>query len=121
MPRVVSLDIGTYAVRAVELTVGGGEPVLERFAQVVLPPGAVEHGEVMDAAAVATSVRRLWSEGGLRSKRVVVGVANQRVIVRQAEFPVMSEEDFRAALQFEAQELIPMPVDEATLDFQILE
>jgi type IV pilus assembly protein PilM len=121
MPRVVSLDIGSYAVRAVELTVGGGEPVLERFAQVVLPPGAVQHGEVMDAAAVATAVRRLWSEGGLRGKRVVVGVANQRVIVRQAEFPVMSEEDFRAALQFEAQELIPMPVEEATLDFQILE
>ncbi len=121
MPRVVSLDIGSYAVRAVELTVGGGEPVLERFAQVVLPPGAVVHGEVMDAAAVATSVRRLWSEGGLRGKRVVVGVANQRVIVRQAEFPVMSEEDFQSALQFEAQELIPMPVEEATLDFQILE
>ncbi len=120
MPRVVSLDIGSYAVRAVELTVGGGEPVLERFAQVVLPPGAVRHGEVMDAAAVATSVRRLWSEGGLRGKRVVVGVANQRVIVRQAEFPVMSEQDFQAALQFEAQELIPIPVEEATLDFQIV-
>ena len=121
MARVVSLDIGTYAVRAVELTVGGGEPVLERFAQVVLPPGAVERGEVVDAAAVATAVRRLWSEGGLRGRRVVIGVANQRVIVRQADFPAMSEEDFQAALQFEAQELIPIPVEEAVLDFQIVE
>ncbi|MDQ3575170.1 MAG: type IV pilus assembly protein PilM [Actinomycetota bacterium] len=120
MARVVALDIGSYAVRAVELTVGGGQPVLERFAQVVLPPRAVDHGEVVDAPAVATAVRRLWSEGGLRGRRVVVGVANQRVIVRLAEFPVMSEEDFRAALQFEAQELIPIPVEEATLDFQIL-
>ncbi|MDP8991547.1 MAG: type IV pilus assembly protein PilM [Actinomycetota bacterium] len=121
MARVVSLDIGTYAVRAVELTVGGGEPVLERFAQVVLPPGAVDRGEVVDAAAVATAVRRLWSEGGLRGRRVVIGVANQRVIVRQADFPAMSEEDFQAALQFEAQELIPIPVEEAVLDFQIVE
>lgn len=121
MARVVGLDIGSYAVRAVELSVGGNEPVLERFAQVVLPPGAVDHGEVIDAAAVAGAVRRLWGEGGLRGRRVVIGVANQRVIVRQADFPVMSEEDFRAALQFEAQELIPIPVEEATLDFQILE
>ena len=120
MPRVVALDIGSYAVRAVELTVGGGEPVLERFAQVVLPPGVVDHGEVVEPAAVATAVRRLWTEGGLRGRRVVVGVANQRVIVRQAEFPVMSEEELRSALQFEAQELIPIPIEDAILDFQVV-
>jgi type IV pilus assembly protein PilM len=118
--RVVGLDIGTYAVRAVELQVGG-QPTLLRFAQVTLPPGAVRDGEVADVGAVATAIRRLWSEGGFKTKRVVLGVANQRVIVRQAELPQMSESDLRAALQFEAQELIPIPVEDAILDAQILE
>ena len=118
--RVVGLDIGTYAVRAVELQVGG-QPTLLRFAQVTLPPGAVRDGEVADVGAVSTAVRRLWSEGGFKTKRVVLGVANQRVIVRQAELPQMSEADLRAALQFEAQELIPIPVEDAILDAQILE
>ncbi len=121
MARVVALDVGSYAVRAVELSMGGGEPVLERFAQVVLPPGAVDRGEVVDAAAVTAAVRRLWSEGGVRGRRVVLGVANQRVIVRQAEFPAMPEEELQAALQFEAQELIPIPVEDAILDFQVLD
>ena len=119
--RVVGLDIGTYAVRAVELSIGGDQPSLERFAQVTLPPGAVRDGEVVDVGSVAAAIRRLWSEGGFRSKKVVVGVANQRVIVRQAELTAMSETDLQSALRFEAQELIPIPVEDAILDFQILD
>lgn len=119
--RVVGLDIGSFAVRAVELSLSGGAATLERFAQVTLPLGAVRDGEVVDAAAVSAAVRRLWSEGGFKSKRVVVGVANQRVIVRLADMPTMSESDLQASLQYEAQELIPIPVDDAILDFQILD
>src|SRR5439155_18719413 len=119
--RVVGLDIGSFGVRAVELTVGGNQPTLQRFAQVALPPGAVRDGEVQDPGAVSSAIRRLWAEGGFRARRVVMGVANQRVIVRQAELPAMTEEDLRAALQFEAQELIPIPVEDAILDFQIIE
>ncbi|HZQ26257.1 MAG TPA: type IV pilus assembly protein PilM [Acidimicrobiales bacterium] len=118
--RSIGLDIGTFAVRAVELQLGG-QPTLVRFAQVTLPPGAVRDGEVQDPGAVAAAIRRLWAEGKFKTKRVVVGVANQRVIVRQADLPAMSEADLRAALRFEAQELIPIPVEDAILDSQILE
>ena len=119
--RVVGLDLGSYAVRAVELSLGNGQPTLERFAQVTLPPGAIRDGEVVDAGAVSATIRRLWTDGGFRAKRVVVGVANQRVIVRLAEMPTMSDADLQASLQYEAQELIPIPVDDAILDFQILD
>src|SRR5687768_9796459 len=118
-PRVIGLDIGTFAVRAAEVDVGGDRPTLLRFGQVTLPPGAVVNGEVEDSEAVGAALRRLWSESGFRAKQVVLGVANQRVIVRQAEVPAMSEDDMRSALRFEAQELIPIPLDEAILDFQI--
>ncbi|HET7488241.1 MAG TPA: type IV pilus assembly protein PilM [Acidimicrobiales bacterium] len=119
--RVVGLDLGSYAVRAVELSLDHGAATLERFAQVTLPPGAVRDGEVVDPAAVSATIRRLWTEGGFRSKKVVIGVANQRVIVRLADLPTMNEEDLQASLQFEAQELIPIPVEDAILDFQILD
>lgn len=119
--RVVGLDIGSFAVRAVELSLGGGQPVLERFAQVTLAPGAVRNGEVVDVGAVGSAIKRLWAQGGFRAKRAVVGVANQRVIVRQAEVPAMTEADLQAALQFEAQDLIPIPIADAILDFQVVE
>jgi type IV pilus assembly protein PilM len=118
---LIGLDIGSFAVRAAEVGHDGGRPTLHRFAQVTLPPGAVSDGEVVDAAVVTAALRRLWSDGGFSSRRVVVGVSSQRVIVRQADVTAMTEPELRSALNFEAQELIPIPVDEAVLDFQVID
>jgi type IV pilus assembly protein PilM len=119
--KVVGLDIGTHAVRAAEVSFGRGLPTLERFGQVALPFGAVSGGEVVDAAAVSSALRRLWKEAGLSSKKVVVGVANQRVVARTAELPAMPDAELRSALKYQVQELIPIPVDDAVLDHQVIE
>ena len=119
--RAVGLDVGTSAVRAVELVLGREQVTLTRFGQVALPPGAVRGGEVLDSPAVATAIRRLWREAGFRARTVVAGVGNQRVVVRQADLPDMSAEDMRSALQFQAGDLIPIPIDEAILDFQVID
>ena len=118
---VIGLDIGTFAVRAVELVPGSGRPVLVRTGQVVLPPGAVVGGEVVDVAAVGAAITRLWEEAGFQGKDVIVGVTGQRVIVRQAELPAMSEEDLRAGLRYHAQDLLPISVDDAQLDVCVLD
>ncbi len=98
----------------------GPSPTLEHFGQVTLPSGAVVDGEVVDVDAVATAVKRLWAEAGFSSRRVVVGVSSQRVIVRQAEIVEMSERELRSSLQFQAADLIPIPVEEAILDFSLI-
>src|SRR3954447_2524054 len=119
--RAVGLDIGTSAVRAVELVLGREQVTLTRFGQVALAPGVVRGGEVLDAPAVAAAIRRLWREAGFRARTVIVGVGNQRTVIRQADLPEMSGEDRRSALQFQATDLIPIPIEDAILDFQVLE
>src|SRR5947207_4810427 len=119
--RAVGLDIGTSAVRAVELVLGREQVSFTRFGQVALPPGVVRAGEVVDPAAVSTAIRRLWREAGFRTRQVITGVGNQRVVARQADLPEMTEQDLRSALVFQAEELIPIPIEEAILDFQVLE
>lgn len=123
MPRrtAIGLDIGTSVVRAVELSYGRNGITLERFGQLVLPSGAVLDGQVVDADAVAGCLRKLWSATGLSHKAVVIGVANQRVIVRQLELPWLTRPELRASLPFQVQDLLPIPVDQAVLDFFPLE
>jgi type IV pilus assembly protein PilM len=118
---LLGLDIGTSAVRAAQVSRKTDPPTLERFATVPLPRGAVAGGEIVDAAAVADAVRELLRRGRLGAKRTAIGVANQKVVVRQVELPAMEEAELRSALQFQAQEHIPIPIEEAILDFQILE
>jgi type IV pilus assembly protein PilM len=119
--RVVGLDIGTSGVRAAELTLSKGGATLERFGQVALPLGAVRDGEVVDPDVVAGAIRQLWSQAKFSTKKVVVGVANQKVVVRQVDLPWLPTAELKKALAFQVQDYIPMPVEQAILDFHPLE
>jgi type IV pilus assembly protein PilM len=116
----IGLDVGSTAVRAAELT-EGSPPSVVRAAQVPLPAGAVENGEVRDVQAVSEALRELWTRGGFKSRKVWMGVGNQRVVVREIALPAMPEKELRQSLGFQVQEFIPMPVDEAVLDYHLIE
>ncbi len=118
--NVAGLDIGTTAVRAAELSVRGGRVVLERLGQVGLPPGAVVDGEVVDPRAVAAAIKTLWRRARLHAKRVILGVANQRVVVRLVEVPWMEPQELRSSIAYQAQEFLPIPLAEAELDYAVL-
>ena len=121
MPKTrIGLDVGSTAVRAAELT-EGSPPTVIRAAQVPLAAGAVENGEVREAEAVSEALRELWTRGGFKSRKVWMGVGNQRVVVREIALPTMPEKELRQSLGFQVQEFIPMPVDEAVLDYHLIE
>lgn len=116
----IGLDIGTTAVRAAELR-GKDPATLVRFAQLTLPPGAMISGEISDVDAIAEVVKDLWRRGGYSSKRVAVSVSNPSVVARQVELPAMDEEELRGALEYKVQDYIPIPVQDALLDFLLLD
>ncbi|WP_407343040.1 type IV pilus assembly protein PilM [Pengzhenrongella phosphoraccumulans] len=119
--QVVGLDIGTMGVRAVELEFAGSHgttpPKLVRYGQVPLPLGAVRDGEVAEPGIVSSALRQLWQENGFGTKQVVIGVGNQRVVVRELDLPWMPMAQIRASLPFQVKELLPMATDEALLDY----
>jgi type IV pilus assembly protein PilM len=116
----VGLDVGTRTVHVAEVASRGG-PAITNFGGVALPDNAVREGEVMDPTAVAQAIRELVGAAKLKNKRVHLGVANQRVVVRQIELPWMPEDELRSSLPFQVQEFIPIPVEEAQLDYHVLE
>lgn len=119
--RLIGLDVGTNAVRVVELE-ATDPPRVTAFGQIALPFDAMREGEVVDGDAVSAAIQRLWRELALRrGAEVRLGVASPRVLVRTIDLPSMPEADLAGALRFQAQELIPIPLDEAVLDFQVIE
>jgi len=115
---VVGIDIGSAALRAVEVSnPGKSRPTLLRYHEVPLPEGAVSSGEVMEPNTVAAALKQLWSAGGFKTRNVVLGVGNQRVLARDLSVPKMSLKRIRESLPFEVQDMLPVPVAEALLDF----
>lgn len=116
--NIVGIDIGTVSIRAVEVSNSGKtRPTLLRYHEVPLPVGSVSRGEVVDAEAVAAAMRQLWSAGRFKSKNVVLGMGNQRVLARELSVPKMPLSRIRETLPFEVQDMLPIPVVEAVLDF----
>lgn len=116
---VAGLDIGAGSVAATELRVNGSVQVAGS-AIAPLPPDAFHEGEVLDADALASSLKSLFSDHKL-SKRVRLGIGNQQVVVRTVRLPAIEDpKEMEAAVRFQAQEQIPMPLDQAVLEYQVV-
>lgn len=121
MPRVIGLDIGSSAVRAVEVLQRGRHTKILRTGRVSLPPGAVEGGQVREPAQVSQALRKLWHDQRFSSKDVRLGVGSGSVLVRQVELDWMPAQDLRKAMRYLVGDLLPVPVDEANIDHVLLE
>jgi len=116
---LVGLDIQPGFVAAVQARVNGSI-VAERAASLALPADSVRDGEVIDEDALSEALRELFGGSGL-SKRVRVGVANQRTVLRTLELPpVTDHKELAAAVNFQAQDQVPMPLNNAVMDFHPL-
>jgi type IV pilus assembly protein PilM len=116
---VVGLDIEAGSVAAAEVRRNGSVEVVAA-GSVPLSAGAFHEGEVTDADGVAEALKALFAEHKL-SKRVRIGVGNQRVVVRTLRLPAIEDpKELDAAVRFQAQEQIPMPLDQAVLEHQVV-
>jgi type IV pilus assembly protein PilM len=116
---LVGLDIQPGFVAAVQARVNGSV-LAERAAALPLAADTVRDGEVTDVEALSEALRELFAGSGL-SKRVRVGVANQRTVLRTLELPpVTDRKELAAAVTFQAQDQVPMPLNNAVLDFHPL-
>ena len=117
---LIGLDIGTDHVRAAQLKSTNAGFLLSAYGRVNMPLGAVVEGEIVDTDAVAGAIRELWKRSGVKGRDVSIGVSNQKVVVRLVDLPFMERAELEGAIQYQAQDYIPIPVDDAILDFHIL-
>lgn len=117
---IVGLDIEPGFLAAAELT-ATGSPTLVRVATGTLRPGLFHDGEVVDVEGLADQLKLFFQEWKL-PKRVRLGIASQRAVVRVLELPAIEKDsELEAAVRFQAQEELPMPIEQAVIDYRVLE
>lgn len=117
---MVGLDIEAGSIAATEIVANGSVQV-GQTGIAPLGPGIAREGEITDSEALAAALKDLFDEHKL-PRSVRVGLANQRVVVRTLRLPRLERpEEVESAIRFQAPEHIPMPLDQAVLDWQVLE
>ncbi|GJM07937.1 MAG: fimbrial assembly protein [Lysobacteraceae bacterium] len=120
-PPLVGVDISSTAVKLLQLSQSGNRYRVEHYAVEPLPPNAVQEKNIVEVEAVGDAVRRAVQRSGTRAKHCAVAVAGSAVITKVISMPAdLSEDDLEGQIQVEANQYIPYPLEEVSLDFEIL-
>ncbi len=118
--RLIGLKIGASQLAAARVANNGSAELLQ-VAREPLVPGIIVGGELRDPDALAEALKDFFAKHGLPKKGVRLGIANNRIGVRTFEIAGIDDQKQLAnAIRFRAQETLPIPIDEAVLDFQVL-
>jgi type IV pilus assembly protein PilM len=119
--KLVGIDIGSHAVKAVLLGQGDDGYILEDFALEIMPRGAVIDREIQDIEAVALVISKIRKKIANSIKECAAAVSGQTVITKTIFMDVnLTEEELANQIEIEADSLIPFPLDEVSLDFETL-
>ncbi len=116
----VGLDVGSHAIKAVELAPAGGKFRVLHASSGETPPGALKEGAVVEPQGLGLAIRQVLGKAGIKPGRVVSAVGGQAVIVRELKLPPMSEDELKQAARFEAERYIPYGVREVNMDFDVI-
>ncbi len=120
-PPLIGVDISSTAVKLLQLGQVGSRYRVEHYAVEPLPPNAVVEKNIVEVEAVGEAIRRALSRSGARTKFAAAAVAGSAVITKVIPMPGdLSDEDMEAQIQVEANQYIPYPIEEVSLDFEVL-
>lgn len=115
------LDIGTDSIKAVQVSADKQGVRLVAAGMVKSPPNVLSSDLENDSLALAEAIKKLKKEAGITTGEVTIAVPERHVFTHIFEFPKMSNEELEQAIPWEAENLIPKPLSEVNLDWQVLE
>jgi type IV pilus assembly protein PilM len=119
---VVGLDIGSSAVKAIELKPQGKNGFrVAAYASEPVPPDTIVDGAIIDAVAVADAIRRIFDSKRFKATDVVASLSGSSVIVKKIALPVMTEDELAESIHWEAEQYIPFDIQDVNIDYQVLD
>ncbi|MBM4134828.1 MAG: hypothetical protein FJ245_13795 [Nitrospira sp.] len=118
--QLLGLDIGSSAIKLVQMREQKGKYVLQKFGIKLLEPEVIVDGTVMDAARVVTAIKELLQESNVKLKNVAMSISGHSVIVKKISLPPIPDEELEGQVKLAAEQYIPFDINEVNLDFHVL-
>ncbi len=120
MNTTIGLDIGSYSIKLIELARDGDRVGLVAAGSVPMPPKAMSSSISADTEAVAVAIRQLMKDTGTKTRSVTIALPESKVFTRVIEVPQLSQRELSSAIKWEAEQYIPLPLDQVNVDYTVL-
>ena len=117
---VVGLDVGSSAIKMVELRERKGEYHLQRLGVEPLSPEAIVDGSIMDSSLVVDAIHRLNDQTKVKNTAFATSLSGHSVIIKKIQLPAMPQEELADSIQWEAEQYIPFDINDVRLDYVVL-
>lgn len=115
-----ALDIGTTAVRAVQLTGGKGAWTLTNYGVAPVELRVSSSDAVDDQRKLGEIITTVIGQSGIRAKDVILGIPSNKMFATVVDIPDMSADELKSTIKYQADQYIPMSSEEAKLDYAVL-
>lgn len=119
MPAHFGLDVSSSSIKVVEAKANKSGYELLAFGE-VKTPASLQSNTPQDEALIANAIKHLVDDSGIKSKEVYICLPETQVYTRVIPLPVLSEAELKTAIQFEAEQYIPIPLEDVYLEYQVL-
>jgi type IV pilus assembly protein PilM len=120
MDAIIGLDVGSHSIKLVEVQRRKNESVISAAGTIPTPPKALLAATGQDLEAIAQVIKKLWKETGAKTNSVNIALPESQVFTRVIEVPELTQRELTSAIKWEAEQYIPIPLDQVTVDFTIL-
>ena len=118
--ELFGLDIGSNAVKLVELRSGRSGYQLKNIGQVVLPQNSIVNKIIQNHDAVAEAVSNLIDDLRIKTKNVAISISGHSVIIKKVSLPRMSEKELKESIPWELEQYIPQSIQDVHYDYQVM-
>lgn len=120
MKSILGLDIGSHSIKLIEIGRSGNSLTLLSAGSISTPPKALSSPLDADKQALAAAIKQLIKETGAKSSSVAFALPESQVFTRVIEVPALSARELSSAITWEAEQYIPLPLDQVNIDYSVL-
>ncbi|MBI5613528.1 type IV pilus assembly protein PilM [Candidatus Gottesmanbacteria bacterium] len=121
MNSTIGLDIGSHSIKLIELLEDKGVYTLHAAGLVPTPVKIMSSNDTKDKEAVAVAIKKLFSDAVVSNRVVNIALPESQVFTRVIQMPKLSERELASAIQWEAEQYVPLPLDQVSLDYSLLQ
>lgn len=121
MPTALGIDIGSHSIKIVEISSERNQVTLLNAAAILTPPRALGSTTETDRDSIANAIKKLVHDARIGTKSVHVALPESQVFTRVIDVPQLSRQELSAAIRWEAEQYIPLPLDQVVMDFSVLQ